>query len=72
MIIEAKNIRRTFRSTKKEEGIKGSLKLLFNPQYQEHEALKDISFSIEEGSFNGLNVKCLPVRFPSHSQVRMA
>ena len=54
MIIEAKNIRRTFRSTKKEEGIKGSLKLLFNPQYQEHEALKDISFSIEEGSFNGL------------------
>ena len=54
MIIEAKNIRRKFRSTKKEEGLKGSLKLLFNPQYQEHEALKDISFSIEEGSFNGL------------------
>ena len=54
MIIEIKNIRRTFRSTKKEAGLKGSLQLLLNPQYQEHEALKDVSFSIEEGSFNGL------------------
>ena len=54
MIIEVKNIKRTFRSTKKKEGLKGSFQLLFNPQYQEHEALKDISFSIERGSFNGL------------------
>ena len=54
MIIEVKDIRRSFRSTKKEEGMKGTLGLLFNRKYQEHEALKGVSFSIEPGSFNGL------------------
>lgn len=53
-IIEAKNIRRAFRSTRKGEGLRGALGLLINPQYQEHEALKGVSFSIEPGSFNGL------------------
>ncbi len=54
MIIEVKNIRRSFKSVKKEEGLKGALGLIFNPQIQTHEALKDISFSLEKGSFNGL------------------
>ncbi len=54
MIIEVKNVTRKFRSTKKGDGFKGALELLFNPQYQFHEALKGVSFSIEEGSFNGL------------------
>lgn len=53
-IIEVKNIRRVFRSVKKEEGLKGTLGLLINPKYTEHEALKGVSFSIEPGSFNGL------------------
>lgn len=54
VIIEAKNIRRTFRSTKKEAGLKGAVELLVKPQYLTHEALKGVSFTIEQGSFNGL------------------
>ena len=54
MIIQAKNIRRTFRSTKKKEGLKGALQLLIHPEYQHHEALKGVSFSIDSGSFTGL------------------
>lgn len=54
MIIEVKNVRRSFRSAKKEEGWKGAFGLLLKPQYQEHEALKEVSFTLEPGSFNGL------------------
>ena len=54
MIIEVKDIRRTFRSTRKDEGMKGAFKLLVKPQYQYHEALKGVSFSLEPGSFTGL------------------
>ena len=53
-IIEVKNVRRAFRSPKKEEGVKGAFKLLTRPEYSEHEALKGVSFTIEPGSFNGL------------------
>jgi ABC-2 type transport system ATP-binding protein len=54
VIIEVQNIRRSFRSVKKEEGLKGTLGLLLKPQYQTHEALKGVSFTLEPGSFNGL------------------
>ena len=54
MVIEVKNVRRSFHSTKKEEGFKGILKLLVRPQQQTHEALKGVSFTLESGSFNGL------------------
>jgi ABC-2 type transport system ATP-binding protein len=53
-IIRVRNVRRSFKSTKKEEGLKGTLKLLLNPERQEHEALKGVSFDIEPGSFIGL------------------
>lgn len=53
-IISVQDIRRSFRSTKKEEGLKGTFGLLLKPQYQEHEALKGVSFTIEQGSFVGL------------------
>ena len=53
-IIEVRDIRRSFRSVKKEEGLKGALGLLLKPNYVEHQALKGITFSIEPGSFNGL------------------
>ena len=53
-VIEATNISRSFRSTRKGEGLKGALSLLFKPQYQHHDALKNINFSIEHGSFVGL------------------
>jgi ABC-2 type transport system ATP-binding protein len=53
-VIEVKDLRRSFRSVKKEEGLKGAFGLLIKPQYTTHEALKGISFTIEPGSFNGL------------------
>src|SRR3954464_2951279 len=54
MIIGVKNVRRSFRSVKKEEGLKGALGLLVKPQYTSHEALKGVSFEIESGAFVGL------------------
>src|SRR3984957_4903018 len=53
-IIEVSRVSRSFSSVKKEEGMKGAMKLLFNPERQTHEALKNVSFSLEPGSFNGL------------------
>ena len=53
-VINVENIKRSFRSVKKEEGFKGTLKLLFHPEYIEHEALKGISFSIQPAEFVGL------------------
>jgi ABC-2 type transport system ATP-binding protein len=52
--ISARNVARSFRSVKKEEGMRGTLKLLFNPEYVTHEALKGISFEIPHGEFTGL------------------
>jgi ABC-2 type transport system ATP-binding protein len=53
-VIEVKNINRSFRSLKKEEGWRGSLGLILNPQYSTHDAVKNVSFTIEAGSFTGL------------------
>lgn len=52
--IEVRNVKRSFRSIKKEEGIKGTLKLLYKPEYLTHEALKGVSFQIQKGEFTGL------------------
>jgi ABC-2 type transport system ATP-binding protein len=52
--IEVDQVTRSFRSVKKEEGFKGTLKLLFNPEYLTHEALKGVSFNIPQGQFAGL------------------
>jgi ABC-2 type transport system ATP-binding protein len=52
--IQVQNIKRSFKSTKKEEGLKGSWNLLVKPTVTEHEALKGVSFEIEEGAFVGL------------------
>src|SRR6516164_9265161 len=54
MIVEVKNVSRSFRSAKKSEGFKAALGLLVKPEYVEHEALKNVSFDLEPGSFNGL------------------
>lgn len=53
-VIEVRNVRRSFRSTVKKEGFKGTLKLLTRPEYQVCDALKGVSFTLETGSFNGL------------------
>jgi len=52
--ISVQNVKRSFRSVKKEEGWRGTLKLLFHPEYIEHQALKGITFSIPRGEFVGL------------------
>jgi ABC-2 type transport system ATP-binding protein len=52
--IEVVDVKRSFKSVKKEEGFKGTMKLLFNPEYVTHEALKGISFTIPTGEFTGL------------------
>jgi ABC-2 type transport system ATP-binding protein len=52
--ISVQDVKRSFRSVKKEEGFKGTMKLLFNPEYLEHHALKGISFTIQAGEFVGL------------------
>ena len=52
--IEVQNIKRSFRSVKKEQGWRGTLKLLFKPESIIHEAVKGVSFSIEQGEFVGL------------------
>lgn len=53
-MIKVKNVKRTFRSVKKGEGLKGTFELLLKPEHVEHEALKGVSFEIEEGAFVGL------------------
>ena len=52
--IEVKNVKRAFRSVKKAPGLKGAFGALIRPQYQDHEALKGVSFTIESGTFTGL------------------
>lgn len=52
--IEVQNVKRSFKSVKKEEGWRGTLKLLTNPEYITHEALKGVSFNIQSGEFVGL------------------
>lgn len=52
--IEVVDVKRSFKSVKKEEGFKGTMKLLFNPEYVTHEALKGINFTIPPGEFTGL------------------
>ena len=53
-IVEVRNVTRSFRSVKKGEGWRGAFGLLVKPEYQETQALKGVSFTLEPGSFNGL------------------
>ena len=48
-IIKVRGLTKTFRLKKPEAGFFGSLKSVINPQYQKVEAVKNISFSVEEG-----------------------
>lgn len=54
IVIQVDNVRRSFTSTQKGEGLKGTVELLFNPKVSTHEALKGVSFKIESGAFVGL------------------
>ena len=48
-VIEAKNLSKTFKVKIKEKGLKGSLKSIFKPKYQKVQAVKNVSFDVEEG-----------------------
>ena len=48
-VIEVKNLSKTFKVKVKDKGLKGSLKAIVKPKYQEIKAVKDISFDVEEG-----------------------
>lgn len=58
MIVEVSNLSKTYRIIKRKEGILGILKYLLKPEYEEKQAVRDISFSINEGecvAFLGAN-----------------
>lgn len=48
-VVNVQDLRKTFRSKLKEEGMKGSLKSILHPEYQEVEALQGINLSVEKG-----------------------
>ena len=52
-IIEVENLCKTYRITKKEEGIRGAFKNIIKPTYEYKKAVKDISFSIKKGEMVG-------------------
>jgi len=52
-VIEVRELRKTYISHKKEPGFLGSLKGLIRRKYIRTEAVKGISFSVEEGEFVG-------------------
>jgi ABC-2 type transport system ATP-binding protein len=52
-VIQLKNLKKTFKGFKKSEGLKASLRDFFNRQVVTTEAVKEISFDIEEGSIVG-------------------
>lgn len=53
-MIHVENIGKIFRVHKKEPGIKGSIKSLFNRQWLDKEALKNVSLDISAGEIVGL------------------
>ena len=52
-IIEATNLIKTYKTLKKEEGLRGYFKNLIKPKYEEFTAVKGISFKINEGELVG-------------------
>ena len=48
-VIEVKNLSKTFKVKVKEKGLKGSLKAIVKPKYEEIKAVKEVGFEVEEG-----------------------
>lgn len=51
--IEVKDVSKTFKISKRRSGVPGMLANLFVPKFDKKEAVKDISFSIEQGEMVG-------------------
>jgi len=54
VVISVKNLHKNFKIFKKDPGFKGTLKALFNRQYEIKHALNDVSVDINEGEMVGL------------------
>ncbi|HLD92426.1 MAG TPA: ATP-binding cassette domain-containing protein [Patescibacteria group bacterium] len=52
-VIEVKNLKKYYQVYKKEPGIAGSIKSIFNRQYFDVKAINDVSFKINEGELVG-------------------
>ncbi|MGN1340268.1 MAG: ATP-binding cassette domain-containing protein, partial [Oscillospiraceae bacterium] len=52
-VIEVKNLKKQFKSVRKQKGLKGAIKGLFRPEKKIVTAVDDISFSIERGEIVG-------------------
>lgn len=48
-IIQVRDLQKTFEVKTKKAGLKGSVKAVFNPEYKEVQAVKNISFDVEKG-----------------------
>ncbi len=81
-IIEVENISKTYRINKRKKGISGMLKNLVSPEYEQKQAVKNISFQIEKGEMVGFigpngagkstTVKMLSgILFPDEGSVRV-
>lgn len=53
-IIKVKDLRKTYKVNIKREGFKESIKNLIRPQYKEVEAIKNISFQIDDAELIGI------------------
>ncbi len=54
LMIDVRNISKTYHVTKKEEGIKGALKSLVSKETIELKALNNVSFHVNKGEIVGL------------------
>lgn len=52
-VIEVKHLNKTFKTVKKEKGLKGAVKALIKPERRIVTAVEDVSFSIEQGEIVG-------------------
>lgn len=54
IVIETKNLTKTYRRYKKAEGLRGSIVSLWKREYEEKAAVRQIDLNLEEGEFIGL------------------
>lgn len=54
VMIETKNLTKTYKRFVKKEGLRGSIQGLFKREYEEKKAVKGINLTIKEGEFVGL------------------
>jgi ABC-2 type transport system ATP-binding protein len=53
LAIELRGLTKTFRTYRKERGVRGAIKGLFNRKYVDTHAVENVSFQIQEGDFVG-------------------